>query len=80
MTPAAYESMFDLLGCLLRRQAGYVDAAQKAEGNGSGIGHPGVLFHLWRVVDLKVQQIARSDQQALLLRRQTGRKLERQEQ
>ena len=61
--------MFDLLRCLLWRQAGYIDVAQKAEGNVPGIGYPRVLFHFRRVVDLKVQQVAGSDQQAVLLRR-----------
>ena len=69
MIPAAYEPLLDLLGCLLRRQAGYGDVAQKAEGNVPGIGYPGVLFHLRRVVDQKVQQVAGPDEQALFLRR-----------
>jgi hypothetical protein len=69
MIPAAWSLLVDLRSCLLRRQAGYVDVAQKAEGNVPGIGYPGTLFHFRRVVDLKVQQVAGSDQQALLLRR-----------
>ena len=36
------------------------------------MGYPGMLFHLWRVVDLQVQQIAPADKQAFILRRQMG--------
>ena len=68
------ESLVDELCCLLWRQAGYVDVAQKVEGNIPGIGYPGVQFHFRRVVNQKVQQVAGSDEQALLLGRRTGRK------
>ena len=68
------ESLIDELSRLLWCQAGYMDVAQKVEGNISGIGYPYVQFHFRRVVDQKVQQVAGSDEQALLLGRCTGGK------